>query len=354
MVQPESLYFQDSNKLRGWLVRIEGSFWITKVLPAHLGMEYREYNQNRSWVKQGQLNLGLSPVYVQQTNDASRLRRLDASLGLGPLSVGERLRLSGDLILRRYWRRDDLGVSQQGQLRQAVNFPIPHFITTDTTRTFDFTETEARNRLLGSLEAGFNLGAQTDVTLRYSRRDIFDQEPYIYPRLYQSVLNLPEARVTTYQQADLSYTHQFQPGLDWRGAVAGAFYSDQNRRFTLYQGLAWQAIRQPRMHLELTPHYYLAAYRQQHEAYFSPHAYNAFGLGLDFDRQIYRLPTLILQGTVQGVNQHGNFGPALQGLAALEWEFVANFYTDLHFFYFREFVDNYRLMTAGVSFRWKF
>jgi hypothetical protein len=122
----------------------------------------------------------------------------------------------------------------------------------------------------------------------------------------------------------------------------------------LYQGLAWQAIRQPRMHLELTPHYYLAAYNQQHEAYFSPHAYHAFGLGLDFDRQIYRLPTIILQGTVQGVSQHGDFGPALQGLAALEWEFVANFYTDVHIFYFREFVDNYRLMTAGVSFRWKF
>ena len=207
---------------------------------------------------------------------------------------------------------------------------------------------------LGSLEVGFNLGAQTDATLRYSRRDIFDQEPYVYPRLYQSVLNLTEARITTYQQADLSYTHQFQPGLDWRGTVAGAFYSDQNRRLTLYQGLAWQALREPRMHLELTPHYYLAAYRQQHQAYFSPHAYNAFGLGLDFDRQIYRLPTLILQGTVQGVNQHGDFGPALQGLAALEWEFVANFYTDVHFFYFREFVDNYRLMTAGVSFRWKF
>jgi hypothetical protein len=26
----------------------------------------------------------------------------------------------------------------------------------------------------------------------------------------------------------------------------------------------------------------------------------------------------------------------------------------VHFFYFREFVDNYRLMNAGVSFRWKF
>ncbi|MCX5894078.1 MAG: hypothetical protein NTW80_14150, partial [Deltaproteobacteria bacterium] len=361
VVQPESLYFSDSNKLRGWLVRIEGGFWITKVLPARLGLEYREYNQNRNWVKQGQLDLGLNPVYVQQTNAASRLRRLDASLGLGPLSVEDRLRLSGDLILRRYWRRDDLSVLQQGQAgggiikggfnnASVIRSVAPGIFNANT----DFTTKESRNRLLGSLEVGVNLGAKTDATLRYSRRDIFDQEPYVYPRLYQSVLNLSEARITTYQQADVSYSHQFQPGLDWRGTVGEAFYSDHNRRFTLYQGLAWQAIRQPRMHLELTPHYYLAAYSKHQAAYFSPGGYHAFGLGLDFDRQIYRLPTLILQGTVQGVSQHGDFGPALQGLAALEWEFVANFYTDVHFFYFREFVDNYRLMTAGVSFRWKF
>ncbi len=37
-----------------------------------------------------------------------------------------------------------------------------------------------------------------------------------------------------------------------------------------------------------------------------------------------------------------------------EWEFVHNFYTDLHIFYFREWVDHYRLLTAGASFRWRF
>lgn len=360
LVQPESLYFQDSNKLRGWLVRIEGGFWITKVLPARLGLEYREYNQNNNWVEQGQLDLGLDPVFVQQTIAASRLRRADASLGVGPLSVDDRLRLSGDLILRRYWRRDDFAVLQQGNIsgtlttgfnNASVIRPIAPGVFGANT---DFTSKEDRNRLLGSLEVGLNLGAKTGATLRYSRRDIFDQEPYAYPRLYQSVLNLTQARITTYHQADLSYSHQFRPGLDWRGTVAGAFYSDHNRRFTMYQGLAWQAVRQPRMHLELTPHYYLAAYSKRQAAYFSPGGYHAFGLGVDFDRQIYRLPTLILQGAVQGVSQHGDFGPALQGLAALEWEFVSNFYTDVHFFYFREFVDNYRLMTAGVSFRWKF
>jgi tetratricopeptide (TPR) repeat protein len=344
VVQPESLYFSDSNRLYGWLVRASGGFWITKVLPARLGMEYREYNQNKNQVLAtlgGQVNGG---VTVLNNHIESRLRLAEVSLGLGPLSLNDRLRLSGDLILRRYWKRVDSNVL--GTVFAPPALPVPASI--------GVTQLEDHNRILGSLELGFSPTSQTDATLRYSRRDIYDQEPYVYPRLYQSILNLPEARITTYQQADLAYTHQFRPGLDWRGTVAGAFYSDQNRRFTLYQGLAWQAIREPRMHLELTPHYYLATYRQQHEAYFSPHAYNAFGLGLDFDRQIYRLPTLILQGTVQGVNQHGDFGPALQGMAALEWEFVANFYTDVHIFYFREFVDNYRLMTTGVSFRWKF
>lgn len=165
---------------------------------------------------------------------------------------------------------------------------------------------------------------------------------------------MSEASITTYQQVDLSQTTQIKPGLDWRGTVGGAFYSDQNRRLTTYQGLTWGVIQEPRMHLDLTPHYYLAAYSEQHTAYFSPHAYQAFGLAVDFDRQIFRLPTLILQGTIQGVTQHGDWGPAFQGLAALEWEFVTNFYMDTHFFYFREWVDNYRLMTAGVSFRYKF
>ena len=136
------------------------------------------------------------------------------------------------------------------------------------------------------------------------------------------MLNLAEARTTTYQQADLSFTHQFKPGLDWRGTAAGAFYSDQNRRLSLYQGLAWQAIREPRMHLELTPHYYLAAYSQRRQAYFRPAPITLSAWELISTGRFFRLPTLILQGTIQGVSQHGDFGPALQGLAALEWEFV--------------------------------
>jgi tetratricopeptide (TPR) repeat protein len=360
IIQPESLFLTDSNKLYGGIFRIGGAFWITKVLPAQLGLEYREYNQNTRNVKEGILNMRLDKVYEQQATAASRLRRAEVSLGLGPLAVDDRLKLSGEIIVRRYWRRDDFTVSQRGEYTIPgywnplhTVFIVPQTVT-NVPKTMQFTSTDSQNRLLGTLELGFSPWPKTDATLRYSRRDIFDQDAYLFPRLYQSVLNLTEARITTYQQVDLSYNHQFRPGLDWRGNVGGAFYSDQNRRLTLYQGLKWQAIGQPRMHLEFTPHYFLASYSQRHDAYFSPGAYNAIGLGVDFDRQIFRLPTLILQGTVQAVSQHGKWGPSLQGLAALEWEFVQNFYMDVHCFYFREWVDNYRLLTAGASLRWRF
>jgi len=364
IVQPESLYLTDSNQLYGGIFRLAGGFWITKVLPAQLGVEYREYNQNNQNVKYGRLDLGLDPVFSQGVDAASRLRRAELNLGLGPLAVDDRLKLSGDIILRRYWKRDDFRVVQTGQYRRLlpgywVKFPVPHYIfekeiDQDVAQSWNFTRKDSHNRLLGALELGFSPWPKTDATLRYSRRDIFDQEAYLFPRLYQSVLNLTEARITTYHQVDLAYNHQVRPGLDWRGNLGGAFYSDQNRRLTFFQGLKWQAVSQRRMHLEFTPHYFLAAYSRRHDAYFSPGAYHAIGLGVDFDRQIYRLPTLILQGTVQAVGQHGDWAPGLQGLAALEWEFIQNFYMDVHFFYFREYVDNYRLMTAGASFRWRF
>jgi tetratricopeptide (TPR) repeat protein len=360
IVQPESLFLTDSNKLYGGIFRIAGGFWITKLLPAQLGAEYREYNQNTTNAKMGQLTLGLEKVYEQQTVAASRLRRAEINLGLGPLAVDDRLKLSGELILRRYWKRDDFTVNQRGEYTNPgywnpthTVFILPQTIT-NVSRATAFTTKDDQNRLLGTLELGFSPWPRTDTTLRYSRRDIFDQDAYLFPRLYQSVLNLTEARVTTYQQVDFSYNHQFRPGLDWRGNAGGAFYSDQNRRLTLYQGVKWQAVGRPRMHLEFTPHYFLASYSQRREAYFSPAAYHAAGVSLDFDRQIFRLPTLILQGTMQAVSQHGNWGPSLQGLAALEWEFVQNFYMDAHVFYFREWVDDYRLLTAGASFRWRF
>ena len=76
VVQPESLYFSDSNQLYGWIVRT-----LRRLLdhqgaagPPGYGIPGIQPEQ-RNWVKQGQLNLGLNPVYTQQTNAASRLRR---------------------------------------------------------------------------------------------------------------------------------------------------------------------------------------------------------------------------------------------------------------------------------------
>jgi tetratricopeptide (TPR) repeat protein len=351
IVQPETLYFSDSNGLHGWVFRIASGFWITKVLPAHVGAEFRQYSQNTGSTSFGPLEMGLDKVYSQAAKASSRLRRAEINLGAGPLAVSDRLKLSGEIILRRYWKRTDYTVGQQGQI--FVPFPLPpHFLQTTAARGLTFLDDQ--NRLLGSLKLDFSLAPRTNAALRYSRRDIFDQDSYLFPRLYQTVLNLTEAQVTTYHQVDLAYNHQFRPGMDWQGLIGGAFYSDQNRRLTLYQGLNWQAIREPRMHLEITPHYFLAHYGQQHPAYFSPQAYHAIGIGVNFDRQIFRLPTLILQGTVQGVGEHGEWGPSIQGLAALEWEFIQNFYMDVHAFYFRQWVDDYRLFTAGVSFRWRF
>jgi tetratricopeptide (TPR) repeat protein len=336
MVQPESLYFSDSNKLYGGLIRMSGGFWITKVLPVNLALEYREYNQNSL-----DTTIRVRPGFTQLSDSQeSRLRRGEVALGAGPLSVGDRLQISGEIIGRRYWKRVD-------HTRTVITNPLfPASILQSTDK-------ESRNRLMGSVELKYR-GDRTEAALRYSRRDIFDQESSIYPRLYQGVLNLGQAQITAINQVDLGFSHQFRPGLDWRGNVGGAWFSDDNRRLTLYQGLAWQVWREPRMNLEFTPHFYLAAYRLQQQAYFSPRSYTAFGLGVDFDRQIFRLPTLILQGTIQGINQHGQFGPAIQGLAALEWEWVQNFFMDLHVFYFREYVDQYRLFTAGVSFRYRF
>lgn len=339
LIQPESLGFTDSNKIYGGVFRLAAGFWITKVLPAQVAVEYREYNQTqrvRWYQNNGRVENG--------TDTSSRLRRGEVSLVLGPVNPTDRLRLVGEIIGRRYWKRVDHSSFSQNRIDPA----FPQYSKEE------FCSKEDRSRILGSLSLSYEVSPRTEATLKYSRRDLFDQDPQIFPRLYQSVQNLEQARLTTLHQVELGYGHQFRPGLDWRGIVGGAFFSDRNRRLTLYQGLIWQALRQPRMRVEFTPHVYFAAYKDKKEAYFSPHSYTALGLSLDFHRQVFRLPTLILQGTVQGVGQHGDWGPALQGLAALEWELVHNFFIDPHVFYFREWVDNYRLLTVGLSLRYLF
>lgn len=354
LILPEAVGFTDSNKLYGGIFRLAGGFWITKVLPAQVAVEYREYNQNIKnqsyWQEMNQ------PQRLEEHQatafSANRLRRVEISLAAGPLVIQDRLRLTGEIIMRRYWKRVDANIKHsydvynaQGQFEETKFFP-----------DIENGHKDAHNRLFGSLALGALLGSRTEASLTYSRRDIFDQDPHLYPRLYQGegVINLEKAQITGVHQVDLAASHQFRPGLDWRGSLGGAFFSDKNRRLTTYQGLAWQPVRQPRMQLEITPHVYLASYRFQQQAYFSPGEYLALGLGLDFHRQIFRLPTLILQGTAQGVTQHGEWGPALHGLAALEWELAHNFFFNPYIFYFREWVDNYRLLTVGLSCRYAF
>jgi len=351
VIQPETMWFGDSNHLYGWILRATAGFWVKKTIPVQVAVEYRQYQQNSVSQNQGPVNLGLDRVDAQVATDKTRLRRADLTLGVGPVNVADRLKLSGELILRGYWKRVDRDIFQKGA--KWFPFPPPPALVDVATST-RVTDRDYRDRLLGTVQLDFPLGLKTDGTLRYSRRDIYDVEPYLFPRLYQSVNNLGDVPLITYHQMELGLSHQFRPDLVWRGNIAGALFSDQNSRITLHQGLTWEPIKDSRMKLGLTPHYYLTAYRQTKASYFSPLSYNAMGLTVDFHKQVFRLPTLILQGSAQAVGQHGDWGPALHGLLALEFEPVQNFFIDTHVFYFREWVDNYHVLVAGLSLRYVF
>jgi tetratricopeptide (TPR) repeat protein len=369
---PETTLFQDHNQIKALEARLSGSFWLSRVLPVQLALGFRVYQQHATGPGPGGLNLGLSPIFSQTGKNRTIWERAEASLALGPLLLGDKVKVTGELSGRRYWKNLQQQVTQYGQ--KFIPFP-PVFLNTFASASLD--SGESRNRLLGSLSLGLSPGPQTDLTLRYSRRDIFDQDPAIYPRLYQQVMRLDNLPLITLNQVDLAASHQFFPGLSYQGNVAQAFFSDQNQRFALYQGLRWQALNRPRMHLDLTPSYYLASYRQQHDSYFSPHFYQAIGVSLDFDYQVFqmplfdwpgssgawswlnffkffRLPTLVLQTTGQLVDNDGRWGPALATLVGLETEPVQNLYVGLHYFYFKEWATNYWLNSLTFGMRWRF
>ncbi len=356
---PETTVFQDRHKLEALETRLAGGLWLSRLLPVHLALGYRVYQQHTTGPGPANLNLGLQPVFQQTSHNRTTWERGEATLTLGPLVMGERLKLTGDLSGRRYWRQLKQQVSQYGQ--KTIPFP-PVILNTLAGATFS--EKEARNRLLGSLALDIAVGASTDLTLRYGRRDIFDQDPAIYPRLFQQISRLDTLPLLTLDQVDLALSHQFFPGLSYQGNLAQAFFSDLNQRFTLYQGLRWQAVNQPHMHLDLTPSYYLALYRYRREAYFSPHTYQAFGLSIDFDRQLFPmpilprflflLPTLVLQVTGQVVDNDGRWGPALSTLAGLEAEPVQNLYVGLHYFFFKEWATNYWFNSLIFGLKWRF
>jgi tetratricopeptide (TPR) repeat protein len=353
VVQPETLWFQDSNQLYGWLLRATASFWAAKVVPIKVAVEYRGYHQIRESQEQGTIigGLGVDQVYGQQTTNRARLRLADLVLGAGPVNLANRIKLSGELIFRRYWKRVDREIVQKGASWYPFP-PPPHLI--NEARVIKGTQQDNQDRLLGKLQLDFPVGLKTDASLRFSRLDIFSLDPNLLPRLYQSVNNLGDVPLIVLNQLDFNFNHQFRPNLTWQGAISGALFSDENKRLTLYQGLTWQPIKEPRMQLGLTPHYYLTKYNFQRASYFSPKNYNALGITLDFYRQIYRLPTIILQASVEGIGQHGDWGPGFHGLFALEMEPVKNFFIHPHLFYFKEWVDNYHILVLGMSLRYIF
>lgn len=351
VLQPETLWFRDSNGLYGWFLRATAGFWVAKVIPVQLAVEYRGYRQVKESQEQGPVTSNLDQVYGQVTTKRAKLRMADFSLGVGPIHLADRLKLSGELIFRRYWKRVDQEIVQKGA--RWYPFPPPaHLI--DEFQILKTTQQERRDRLLGSVRLDFPLGLKTDGSLRFVRRDLYDVDPALFPRLYQSINNLGDVPLITLNQLEASFTHHFGPNLVWQGSLSGSIFSDDNRRLSLYQGLTWQPLKTNRMQLGLTPHYYLTKYSDEHPSYFSPKTYQALGLTLDFYRRVYRLPTLVLQASIQAVNQHDDWGPGFHGLAALEMEPVKNFIIYPHVFYFREWVDNYHIFVTGLSLRYVF
>jgi len=344
---PETTLFQDKNHLKALETRLAGGFWLSRVLPVQLAAGYRLYQQKTTGPGPADLNLGLNQVDSQTSVNRTAWHRGELTLALGPLILGDKVKVSGELSGRRYWKKLEQQVTQFGRVF------IPPFIF-DTTASAALREQEGRNRLLGSFSLGFSPGPGTDLTLRYSRQDIFDQDPAIYPRLYQQVIRLDTLTLVTLDQAGLAASHQFFPGLSYQGNISQAWYADRNQRFALYQGLRWQAVNQPRMHLDVTPSYYLATYRRKHDSYFSPHSYHALGISLDFDRQIFRWPILVVQTTAQAVGNDGRWGPALATLVGVEAEPVQNLYVGLHYFFFKEWAANYWLNSLTFGLRWRF
>ncbi len=354
---PETTLLEDRNRLKAVEIKLAGGLWLSRVLPVHLALGYRAWQQSTTGSGPAHLDLGLKPVFQQTSQVRTTWERAEATLAVGPLVLGERLKVTGELSGRCYWRQVRQQVWQYGQKS------IPPIILNTSLHT-SLSESESRQRLLGSLELSMMVQAQTDFTLRYARRDIFEPDAAVYPRLYQQVTRLDRLPLLTLHQIELAVSHQFQPGLTYQGNLGQAWFADHNQRFSLYQGLRWQAINQPRMHLDLTPSYYLALYRLRQEAYFSPHAYHALGLSLDFDRQLpqvpvlsrylFLLPTLVLQVAGQVIDNDGRWGPGLSTLAGLEAEPMQNLYVGLHYFYFKEWATHYWLQSLIFGLKWRF
>lgn len=346
---PETALLQDRSRIRALSLNLGGGFWLGRLFPLTLAAGYRLVQQNIPGAGPSGLNLGLDRVFSQRSQDRTTWHRVDVTLGVGPLVLGESLRLRAEVSGRQYWRKMRQQVTQTGQI--FIPFP-PTFLNTTASAVLQHHET--RPRLAGGLTATLALGPQTDLSLSYSRRDLFDQDPAAYPRLYQQWTKLSNAPLIMLHQVEAGLAHQLAPKLDLYATVAQAFFSDHNRRTTFYQGLRWQLVNEPRSHLSLTPSYYLALHRRQNESYFSSPAYHALGVSLDWDRQVFRLPTFVLQVTGQGVYNDGRWGPAIAGLVGLEEEPVHNLYLGLHYFFYKEWATDYWLHSIILGLNWRF
>lgn len=346
---PETALSQDRSRVEAAELHLGGGFWLGRLLPVTLAANYKMVHQDVPGSGPPGLNLGLDRVFRQSSRDRTTWHRLEVTLGFGPLILGEVIKLRAEISGRQYWRKMRQEVTQAGQI--FLPFP-PTLVNTQVSSVLR--EHETRERLAGGLSATLSPGPQTDLTLGYARRDLFDQEPGAYPRLYQQWTRLINVPLIMMHQATAGLYHQFRPDLELTTALTHSWLSDRNRRWTFYQGFRWQLLSQPRSHLGLTPGYYLALHRRQVDSYFSPHAYHALGVSLDIDRQLYRLPTLVVELTGQGVCNAGRWGPAVAGVVGLEEEPVHNLYLGLHYFFYKEWATDYWLHSLMLGLNWRF
>ncbi len=158
---PETTLLRDRNRLKALELRLAGGFWISRVLPLNLALGYRVYEQNTSGPGPGNLNLGLNPVFSQTSANHTTWQRGEATLTLGPLVLGDKVKINAEISGRGYWKQLEQQVTQSGQVS-----PFPPVVL-NTSTSAEITGQEERYRLLGSLSLAFAPGPKTDLTLRY-------------------------------------------------------------------------------------------------------------------------------------------------------------------------------------------
>ena len=96
---------------------------LTKVVPVHVAVEYRGYHQIAQNLNQGPYTgaRAVNRLDAQTTTNRADLRMADFVLGAGPVNLANRIKLSGELIFRKYWKRVDRG--DRPERRRLVPLP---------------------------------------------------------------------------------------------------------------------------------------------------------------------------------------------------------------------------------------